>query len=65
MTTKAQVHRFRDRVALSLPTGDTTYLTPADALRMADLLRQCAEDTIGLPYIQSRFPPTEWTLTNE
>ena len=65
MTAKTQVHRFRDRVALSLPTGDTTYLTPADALRMADLLRQCAEDTISLPYIQSRFPSTEWTLTNE
>ena len=65
MTTKAQVHRFRDRVALSLPTGDTTYLTPADALRLADLLHQCADDITARPYVQSRFITTEWTLANE
>ena len=65
MTTKAQVHRFRDHVALSLPTGDTTYLTPADALRLTEALRQCAEDTTGLPFTQSRFTATEWTLTDE
>ena len=65
MTAKTQVHRFRDRVALSLPTGDTTYLTPADALRMADLLHQCADDIAARPYVQSQFITTEWTLTNE
>ena len=50
-------------MALSLPTGDTTYLTPADALRLTEALRQCADDTTGLPFTQSQFITTEWTLT--
>ena len=67
MATKqhAQVHRFRDRVALSMPTGETTYLTPADALRLTEALRQCVEDIAARPYVQSRFITTEWTLANE
>lgn len=38
----AQVHRFRDRVAIYTGTGATVYLTPKDARRLARAINTCA-----------------------
>jgi len=64
----AQVHRFRDAVAVYLGPGRTTYLTPRDAARLAKALSVTARDvkarlfqdstcgTHELPGIECEFP---------
>lgn len=38
----AQIHRFRECVAVSLGTGETVYLTPVEAKKIAKAMRACA-----------------------
>ena len=42
--TSAQVHRFRHAVAAYLGKGETTYLSPKDARKLARALIACARD---------------------
>ena len=47
MRKSAQVHIFRQAVALSMPTGETTYLHKRDARALAKLLNSAARDPDG------------------
>ena len=40
---RAQVHRFRDRVAVYIGTGETVYMTPEDARKLARALTKTAK----------------------
>lgn len=40
----AQVHRFRNAVAIYVGTGETVYLTAQAASDIAEALRVCAEN---------------------
>ena len=55
--TDAHVHRFRDRIALSLPgSGETVYLSAKEARRLGRILRECARDVVTIPdFSQSAF----------
>jgi hypothetical protein len=41
--TKAQVHRFGDRVAIYIDGGSTRYLTPEEARAIAGAMVACAD----------------------
>jgi hypothetical protein len=51
----ASVHRFRDSVAVFVGDGATTYLTPAQALALAEALASCARDVTGHAFVASPF----------
>lgn len=63
-TRRAQIHRFRDRVALYVRNdegdGVTVYLTPADARRIARALNAGAREVKALPFAQSQFRTIEF-----
>jgi len=42
--TIAQVHRFNDKVAIYVGKGETTYLTPDEALELSGALHGAATD---------------------
>jgi len=51
----AQVHRFGDCVAASLGTGETVYLTPKDAKKLARTLNACASNVKASRFVDSEF----------
>lgn len=42
-TVSAQVHRFRDFVAVYVGTGETVYLTPCDARKLSRAINRAAK----------------------
>ncbi|MDD3030364.1 MAG: hypothetical protein PHS57_08860 [Alphaproteobacteria bacterium] len=50
-----QIHRFRDLVAVSSPTGMTEYYKPQEAQALALALIACADDVQARPFIESQF----------
>lgn len=50
---KGQVHRFRDAVAIHIGKGETLYLKPADAQRIARALNKAAKSCKSEPFAQS------------
>ena len=62
----AHVHRFRQRVAISLPgRGETVYLTADEANWMADQLAAGAKDVVDCPsYADSSFSTRELELSD-
>lgn len=61
---RAQIHRFRDRVALYVRNGEgdgiTVYLSAADARRIAQGLNAGARDVKATPFAQSQFRTIEF-----
>lgn len=58
MTRTAQVHRFRDLIALSMPhhvAGETVYLEPKEAAKLAKLLTEGARSVRNTPFTESTF----------
>lgn len=51
----AQVHRFGDFVAGYLADGSTVYMTPDDAISLANALTTAALDCKERTYLQSTF----------
>lgn len=51
---KAHLHRFGDCIALTVGDDFTRYLTPAEALAMAQALTAYAEDVRAVHYLNSR-----------
>lgn len=49
----AQVHRFRDNVAIYVGTGPTQYLTPKEARALAKALNKAARSCASEPFAQS------------
>jgi len=50
-----QLHRFRGDVAISLGQGETAYLTPVIARKVAAALRACAKDIGAHEFYKSQF----------
>lgn len=62
----AQVHRFRDHVALYVGNGETVYITPADARTLADALNACADDVKTNPnFCLSQVGSKEWCFNGK
>ena len=60
MSSVASVHRFRDKVAVYLGTGETTYLTQEQALDLAVAMCDCSQDIETHPkFSESEFTTTE------
>jgi hypothetical protein len=59
----AQVHRFRDCVAIHVGAGDTVYFTPKAARLLARALYRAARDVDLRPFAESDLPP--WTIVEE
>lgn len=52
----AQVHRFREKVAIHLPgKGETVYLTQKEARAIARALTSCARDIGARKFTESQF----------
>lgn len=66
MTTEtANIHRFRDAVALSLPgDGETIYLTAEEAARLSDVLSVYARDVEQRGFVASDLHGCEIALSN-
>lgn len=63
----AQIHRFGDKVAISLPgKGETIYLTPDDARAVADAMRACASNIEAQPkFSESTFATNHIVLSSQ
>lgn len=59
---KAQVHRFRDKVAVYVGNGDTVYLDPDTAYKLANALDDCAISIRDQPFTHSTFETREIEL---
>jgi hypothetical protein len=51
----ANVHRFRDLVAVSVGDGSTTYLTPKAASQLARALNACVRSVKVHRFVDSSF----------
>lgn len=49
----AQVHRFRDAVALYIGTGETVYLTPREARQLTRAINRVAKSCEGETFAES------------
>lgn len=59
----AQVHRFRDKVAVSLETGETAYLSPKEARQIAKAMNAAAREiSAGIPFVESSVGTVQITL---
>ena len=52
----AQIHRFRDAVALSVGTGQTVYMGPKEARKIAKALINAARSVERETFAQSTCP---------
>jgi hypothetical protein len=55
MRTIANVHRFRDKVAVSVGNGETTYLTWREASKLAEMLTECTISVLAEDFVDSTF----------
>lgn len=51
----AQVHRFRDKVAIHVGNGSTVYLTQKEARALANALQACQRDISLTRYVDSEL----------
>ena len=58
----AQIHRFRDAVALHIGEGETVYLRPREARRIARYLNAAAKDVQARPFGESEFKTQSFDL---
>lgn len=62
----ANVHRFRDLVAVCLPgSGETAYFTPSEALALARHIGNAARDIKARDFGYSQFASVEMPLPPE
>ena len=62
MIKTAQLHRFGDCVVMYLSKGETVYMTPKDAIRLAKHLTACSKDIKSNRFVNGTFPTVEMTL---
>lgn len=54
----AQIHRFREKVALSVPGhSETLYITPEQAQELALAIAEAARDTLEKTFTESTLRP--------
>lgn len=51
-----QVHRFHDTVAVYVGDGQTTYLTPDQAIELGQALAAFGYDVNNVPFVESTLP---------
>ena len=51
----AQVHRFKDKVAIYVGTGETVYLHPKEAYALGETLKQYARDAEFIEFTASKL----------
>lgn len=61
----AQVHRFRDRVAAYLGGGETFYMTPKEARRLARALNKAAKSCETESFVDSACGTFEMQFAGE
>lgn len=62
----AQVHRFRDHVAIFLNNGEIIYLPPTAAKTFGQALVDCANEIENVPNFQhSTIGSKEWTFNGK
>lgn len=57
---RAQVHRFHDFVALYVGTGETVYLTPAQARQLSRAINKAAKSCETETFAQSTCGTSEF-----
>jgi hypothetical protein len=62
--TCARVHRYHDSVAVHVGSGETTYLSPKNARRLATALLQAAKSVETEKFSESNVPNTSIFGTN-
>lgn len=50
MTQTSQIHRFRDKVAIHVGSGNTVYLTPQEAYKLGTEIKMAARACEFLEY---------------
>lgn len=60
---EGQIHRFRDMVAIHLPTGCTEYFTPREAQALALALIAGADDVQEREFTESTFKTRNFIFT--
>lgn len=58
-TNIASVHRFGDSVAVYVGDGQTAYLTPPQAKKLAKALNTCARSCMTESFVKSAFLTVE------
>jgi hypothetical protein len=61
----AQIHRYGEKVAIYLGSGNTSYLLPRDAKRIAKHLIECAKDIEKKEFKESTIGTIEITINTE
>jgi hypothetical protein len=62
---QAQIHRFREKVAIYLANGATVYLTPKEARQIAKALLDGARDIKNNSFSQSEFSTVHVELSEK
>lgn len=65
MIARGQSHRFRDSVALYVGTGETVYMQPREARKLAAALLATAESVDREPFAKSHNLTCEHVFTND
>jgi hypothetical protein len=55
METVASVHRFHDKVAVYVGTGETVYLDAEQAAALAAAIQKCKRDIFSKSFSESKF----------
>lgn len=58
----AQVHRFRDHVAIYVGNGETVYMSEANARKLARAIYTCARSVRNETFVNSTCGTTEIQL---
>lgn len=61
----AQVHRFRDFVAVHVGDGRTVYLKPEEARAIASAMQDCAADVTACKFTESDFKTARFEFEGE
>ena len=62
----AQIHRYGDKVAIYIGTGQTVYLTPEEAKAIAKVLNACARNVKEEPkFSHSNFKTVEFKFNSD
>lgn len=62
---QAQIHRFREKVAIYLANGATVYLSPKEAKAIAKALNGAARDIKNNTFTQSEFSTVHIELSGK
>lgn len=62
---QAQIHRFREKVAIYLANGATVYLSPKEAKEIAKALNAAVRDIKDNSFVDSQFSTVNIELSSK